>query len=329
MDTPIHNPHDSFVRKVLDDPKVARDLLQHELPQILAQQLNLTTLERINASYVSKSLRQSYSDMVFRVQLADSQRSAYIYTLFEHKSQPDDWCQLQLLKYMVAQWEEYHQKQPNSQLPPVIPIVLYHGQQGWKRRELVALLDLDDPEVMRPYTPKFDYVLWDVAQMDRQKLELNLESRAFLDLLYHIQRHSLVDVLPQITAWLKQATDNRASLLEKVETYLRYAVYCNEFLDEDVIRQSLEASDTMEELMPTLAKKWFDQARQEGHQEGVQQGLHTGQAQLLRNQILIRFGAISTSVEKRIMEATDEDLQRFAANIFDATTAEDVVGLKH
>lgn len=321
MDTPIHNPHDSFVRKVLDDLNVSRDLLQNELPEAVSSQLDFSTLERINASYVSQSLRQTYSDMVFRVRYAGSDRSAYIYTLFEHKSQPDDWCSLQLLKYIVAQWDSHLQKQPQAKLPPIIPIVLYHGQQRWKRRDLVDLLDLDDPTAMRPYTPQFDYVLWDVAQMDRQKVELGLETRAFLDLLYHIQRHSLVDALPQIARYLAQATDARATLLEKIETYLRYAIYCNDYIDEQAIERTLDASHTTEDLMPTLAQKWFDEGRQEGRQEG--------QTLILRNLLLNRFGRLSSEVEKRIMQATDEDLQRFAAKIFDAGSPEEIVGLKH
>lgn len=234
---------------------------------------------------------------------------------------------------MTAQWETYHQQQPEAKLPPIVPIVLYHGQQGWTRPEIVDLLDLDAPKLMRPYTPQFDYVLWDVAQMDRQKLELNLETRAFLDLLYHIQRHSLVEALPRITNYLAQASTSRATLLEKIETYLRYAINCNESINEQVIEQSLEASHTKEDLMPTLAQKWFDEGRQEGVQQGVQQGiqqgLHTGQIQLLRNQILSRFGSIPASVEKRIMSASEDELQRYATNIFDASSAEEVVRLKH
>lgn len=316
------------MRKVLENPAVARDLLQHELPPQLAGQLDLSTLERLPGSYVSKALHQSYSDMVFRVQLINSERSAYIYTLFEHKSRPDDWCSLQLLKYMAAQWENHHRHHPHSKLPPIIPIVLYHGRKGWRRRELVDLLDLDDPSVMSSYTPRFDYVLWDVAQMDRQKLELNLETRAFLDLLYHIQRRSLIEALPKIAACLAQATDIRATLLEKIETYLRYAIYCNDHIDEQVIEDSLDASNTREDLMPTLAQKWFDEGRLQGVQKGLQQGQHSGQVQLLRRLLLTRFGSIPASVDKRIKEATEAELQRFATSIFDATTPEEVVELK-
>lgn len=90
MDAPIHNPHDSFVRRALEDLNVSSNLLQTELPSEIAALLDFSTLERINASYVSKALRQTYSDLVFRVRYQNSNRSVFIYALFEHKSQPDD-----------------------------------------------------------------------------------------------------------------------------------------------------------------------------------------------------------------------------------------------
>ena len=80
MDTSLHNPHDTFVRRVLADINITRNLLQHELPQGVAALLDLSTMERLSNSYVSHKLKSSYSDMVFRVQFKDSDRQAYIYT---------------------------------------------------------------------------------------------------------------------------------------------------------------------------------------------------------------------------------------------------------
>ena len=52
-----------------------------------------------------------------------------IYLLFEHKSQPEHWTALQLLRYVVAGGEQYLKQHRKAQrLPPVYPLVLYHGQ---------------------------------------------------------------------------------------------------------------------------------------------------------------------------------------------------------
>ena len=177
------NPHDAFFRKAMGDIRVTRNLLQHELPEQIASQLDFSSIERLDGTYVSKTLRNTYSDM------------------------------------------------------------------------------------------------------------------------------------------LAQATDERTGILEKIETYLRYAMICREHIDESTIERSLEASNTKEELMPTLAQKWFD----EGAARGKAEGIVGGQSKLLRKQIQLRFGEIPPAVEEKIARATEAELERYAENVLNAGTAKEVV----
>jgi len=156
--------------------------------------------------------------------------------------------------------------------------------------------------------------------MDRGRVEFTLEVRVFLEIMHHINRRSLDQALPQITHMLSQAADEHSSILEKIETYLRYAVDCNEHIDETTIERSLDASNTKEELMPTLAQKWFGEAEA--------RGVIGGQSKLLRKQIQMRFGKIPPEVESRIANATEADLERFAENVLEANSALEVVEFK-
>jgi predicted transposase/invertase (TIGR01784 family) len=339
MSDQINTPHDTIVRKALEDMHVVRNLLQHELPEQIAAQMDFSTTERIDGSYISKSMRSTYRDLVFRVQFKVKDdgkcNHAYIYTLFEHKSYMDDWCSLQLLKYMVAQWEIFHTAHPKEKLPPIIPLVLYHGKRGWHRRGILDLINIEDPAALRPYTPTFDYVLWDVAHMDRERLDFTLGTRAFLEILHHIKRSSLGQAFPRIARMLEMSSDDRHSVLEKIEMYLRYAVSCGDHIDEATIQQSLKDSNITEELMATLAQKWMNEGeargkaigKEEGKAIGKEQGIIGGQSTLLRKLIKLRFGQIPPYVEARLSEANSEQLERFAENVLTATTAEEVVTL--
>jgi len=247
----------------------------------------------------------------------------------------DDWCSLQLLKYMVAQWKVFHTAHPKEKLPPIIPLVLYHGKRGWHRRGILDLINTEDPAALQPYTPTFDYVLWDVSHMDRQREELDFGVRAFLEILYHIKRDSLKQYLPQIAYMLAQSSGERSSILEKIETYLKYAIGCNDHIDEETIEQSLESSNTKEDLMATLAQKWVNEGKAIGEAQGEargkaigkEEGIIGGQSTLLRKQIKLRFGQIPPYVEAQLSEASSEQLERFAENVLTATTAEEVVTL--
>ncbi|MDD2556763.1 MAG: Rpn family recombination-promoting nuclease/putative transposase [Desulfuromonas sp.] len=89
MSNQIHNPHDTFVRKAFEDMQVVRNLLQYELPEQIAAQMDFSTTERIDGSYISKSMRSTYSDIVFRVQFKDQgdgkNNHAYVYTVLVHR----------------------------------------------------------------------------------------------------------------------------------------------------------------------------------------------------------------------------------------------------
>ena len=65
---------------------------------------------------------------------------------------------------------------------------------------------------------------------------------------------------------LHRASHDHQTTLEKIETYLHYAIHCS---DHVTIEISLEASNSMEELMPTLAQKWMNEGGVKGREEGV------------------------------------------------------------
>lgn len=84
--------------------------------------------------------------------------------------------------------------------------------------------------------------------------------------------------------------------------------------------------------MPTLAQKWIERGIERGIEQGIERGVARGevrgQARTLSSLILRRFGSVPPKVSQRISEATSEELTRFTDNIFDAKSAEEVVGLK-
>jgi hypothetical protein len=61
------------------------------------------------------------------VSLHDGQ-IAYVYFLFEHKSYPDRLVALQLLRYLARFWEQ-QVSAGQFPLPPIMPLVVYHGER--------------------------------------------------------------------------------------------------------------------------------------------------------------------------------------------------------
>ncbi len=92
----IASPHDTFFRESFSRREIATDLLRWHLPADLLAEIDLDTLEISKDSYVSSDLRSAYSDLVYRVQHRDGPLGVYL--LFEHKSRPEHWTLLQLLR---------------------------------------------------------------------------------------------------------------------------------------------------------------------------------------------------------------------------------------
>ncbi|MBK5937885.1 Rpn family recombination-promoting nuclease/putative transposase, partial [Halochromatium roseum] len=63
----INNPHDVYFRESFTRREIAQDFLRQHLPAELLEVVDLESLEISKDSYVSKELRASYSDLVYRL----------------------------------------------------------------------------------------------------------------------------------------------------------------------------------------------------------------------------------------------------------------------
>ncbi|WP_209449617.1 DUF4351 domain-containing protein [Ectopseudomonas mendocina] len=80
--------------------------------------------------------------------------------------------------------------------------------------------------------------------------------------------------------------------------------------------------------MARLTERLLEQGKRQGIHQGLQQGIHQGMQQgelaVLSRQLSRRFGPLSPDVEQRLQQASTDELERWADNILDAWTLEDV-----
>ncbi|AGA89810.1 hypothetical protein Thimo_0987 [Thioflavicoccus mobilis 8321] len=155
------------------------------MPQALLAELDLERLTISPDTFVTEALRKVYFDLIYQIPYRDSCLSVYL--LFEHKSQSDHWVLLQLLRYIVASGELYRDQHPKARtLPPIYPLVLYHGETHW--RAPACFHDLIDPlpEALAPYVPQFSYALHDISARSSAELKGEVLSRLVQLALRHI-----------------------------------------------------------------------------------------------------------------------------------------------
>jgi predicted transposase/invertase (TIGR01784 family) len=214
-------PHDEFFKASFGRKDVAVEYLQSMLPTELCQDLDLEQLERVNGSFVSSALQEYFSDVVYQCPLKSTAFKINPCFILEHKSKPESRPHLQLLRYMLDSWTE-QLNQGHKQLTPIVPIVVYHGKQGWRKRKMRAYFGKKLPPSLLPYLPEFDYIFTNVRDLSNlQILELchGLLINAFL-MLKHIWEPEYIMENPQLVFINLNEPNNQQDFIVIMLAYL-------------------------------------------------------------------------------------------------------------
>lgn len=186
--------------------------------------------------------------------------------LFEHKSFSDPLISLQLLRYMARIWEQALKEGKARPLPPIIPLVIYHGRVKWKiGLEFCNLFDL--PEGLENFVPNFQYMLCDLSSYSDEEIKGAVMLKAAMLLLKHIFSEDLKNRFPEILKLLSNLVEKQSGL-EYLETILRYVVSGSDKIKEEDIESAIMEvlREKGGDIMPTVAEQWIEQGMQQGMQ---------------------------------------------------------------
>ena len=186
----INNPHDKYFKQVMGDKETTRDFLTNYLPRDLLEIIDLDSLVIQKDGFIEKELQEHFSDIIYRVKI--NGRDGYLYLLFEHKSSLYKTTALQLLKYIVSFWDQKVNKEKSSTLPPVVPLVLYHGKERWQiKQDLASIIEgIEDlPEPLKRFIPNYEYLFYDFSPYSAEEIRGGVELRIFISIF--INRHMI------------------------------------------------------------------------------------------------------------------------------------------
>ncbi len=151
MPAKISNIHDKFIKQLLSNKELAIEFLQEYLPKELVDVLHFETLEVQDTSYVTDSLKTSYSDLLWRIRMKNRE-SLQLSLLLEHKSSPDQKTAFQLLEYLALAYQKQLREKKKPEL--IVPVLYYHGKQNWNFKTIEAHFNAY-PEYPKKYLPIF------------------------------------------------------------------------------------------------------------------------------------------------------------------------------
>jgi predicted transposase/invertase (TIGR01784 family) len=333
----ISNPHDRFSKEILSQPAAAAVFLANYLPKKVAAALRFARIEVMKGSFVDTDFKEFFSDLLYRVRLK-GRRDAFVYVLIEHKSAPDKWVGFQLLRYMVKIWEPMAEER-RGKLPPIIPLVLYHGRRKWRvARHFAELIDLENAESLRENIPNFAYPLCDLSEYDSDSLRGDLKLRVALLALKNVFNPDQQAKTVELLELGKRLPGHYRDGLEYLLKVLRYySSAAKDLANEDLtaaVRRVIPRQE--DEIMNALTRGWMKEGRQKGLQQGLEEGLEKGLRQgrkegarkgaadfallLLRQ----RLGRVSALARKQILTLSEEDLQSLGIALLEFKNQKDL-----
>jgi predicted transposase/invertase (TIGR01784 family) len=314
------SPHDRLFKFTFRRRENAASALRALLPPALAARADWDSLQVMPGSFVDAALSERHTDLLYQLEIDG--RPALVYLLFEHQSGPDARMPLRILRYMVKIWTAWADDNAGP-LPPVIPCVLYHGDDAWRgptRFEHLFDLEHDVAEVgLRDLVPHFGFLLDDLVVHDDAELHARTLTAMATAALLLLKHGRTADDLPErLVAWTDTlravlAADNG---LRAFEAFSRYILQVNAHVEVDDLVRIVRASLGEEAGRAAMT------AGERLIEEGMRRGVAKGSAGILLKLITLRFGPPPPEVEARVCAASLEQHDRWTEAILTAPTLE-------
>jgi predicted transposase/invertase (TIGR01784 family) len=311
--------HDHSYKLLFSHPEMVRDLLVGFVREEWVSNLDFDTLEKVSGTYVSDDLREREDDLIWRVRFGD--RWLYVYLLLEFQSTVDRFMALRIMTYTGLLYQDLvrtKQLTERGLLPPVLPIVLYNGEQRWHAPVEIQDLVEESPGGLGRYRPRLRYLLLDEGALSAEEMgkARNLVSALF-SLEQSFSEKNVLRVVRNLLEWLDEP--------EQSGLRRAFTVWFNRMVvpggsTEPSFSELSEVKTMLSERWKEWNRKWMEQ----GIEQGIEQGRRRGQAELLLRQLELKFGALSERVRHEVEDGTDEQLICWSERILTVSAIEDI-----
>ena len=276
---PAH--YDALFRRLFENPKVSADFARHYLPAQYQGKIDVESADIDRDTYIDEALRRNYTDLLYRFDKKEGRGQLYLYLLYDHKSSPDKWVSIQLLRYIMLIYAgELKKESPPEILPEVFPVVFYHGPEEWKHSLQSA--DYIDA-ISKNHVPHFKPLLFDLNRIDDKRLLGSVQTVVGLLSLKYIKHRFTESLVAFLLQELHRLPRESSFLHEFYMTLLKFKA-------EEELQTFLQLAREMnyrdmEEDMKSYGQKLKEEGRVKGLEEGRVEGLQDGRIEALQDSL--------------------------------------------
>ncbi|ALG67928.1 Rpn family recombination-promoting nuclease/putative transposase [Beggiatoa leptomitoformis] len=312
------NLHDTSYKLLFSYPEMVKDLLTGFVHEKWVENVDFNTLEPYKTDFISEKFHSRNDDLIWRVRYQENW--LYIYIILEFQSSIDDFMAIRLWVYIGLLYQHLIKTEKlnrHDKLPPVLPLVLYNGNQRWNAPISLDSLIHPAPEGLAQYRPQLHYLLIDeLAYQDAELSPLkNLVAALFR--MENSRNHEqadtiIVEVIKALADWLD--SPEQAGLKRAFVAWLKQI-----YLPRHLPNTPMPVINELEEVRIMLEERvqqWYAEGMQIGVQQGLQQGeyfgLQRGRQEEKQRDILmileIRFGELPLSLVEQVKSMTEMNL---------------------
>jgi predicted transposase/invertase (TIGR01784 family) len=273
--------HDSGYKHLFSFPTMVEDLLRGFVREQWVDELDFGTLERKNGSYISDDLKEREDDIIWRAKWKNADHWMYVYFLIEFQTEHDKFMSVRVLNYLSLLYQDLIKtgEVRGRFLPPVLPMVVYRGEQKWTSPVDVRDVIQRPPPGLSRYLPSLKYLLLEEVRMNEAELESMCSLTAEI---FRIEKSkTLRAAIPPFLSFLKWTTKAGAqqdSLKRAMKVWFIQAQKPAKIIDTNDSINEME----LEEIEPMLSErieKWSKELVDKGRVEGEAKGKAEGKAE--------------------------------------------------
>jgi len=311
--------HDLLFRSTFTDLRHARPLLRRLLPEAIAATCDWDSLRVLPGSFVDSDLREYHTDILFGIECQGT--TLLLHLLLEHKAYADRYTALQVLRYVVRIHEGHLQQgAQDAALPPVLPIVLYHGRAAWRAPvdtlQLFRLEGLSPAarQALMPFQANLRFLLVELAKDAEEpgvgdgssEVSLTPIGALTLLLLQHVRQAGEQGVEGLVRRWLPLWQSAWRDAIERLAllSLLNYMVSQLATSPDQIFVAVAMIHEDAIPMAKTIKEQWMAE----------------GKAEVLLRQMRRRFGELPPEAMERIQRAGVDQLEHWLDRILDART---------
>lgn len=259
------NAHDKRYKKLFSHPLIVEELLRYFVDEEFVEELDFTTLERQDKSFVNDEHRECESDLIWKISFKGSE--VYIYLLFEFQSTVDKYMAVRFGSYIFEFYKWLSTRKDIGLLPAVFPILIYNGDGKWRAKDNIKDLVIKDA-IPERYIPNFYY--YKIIENEIPK-EILLKIHNAISMVFYIETSSAEEIKEELQSLFELLKGEHPELIKLFSSWFNNLLETSGY-DIAGMRSGIEKLENLEEvrtMFTTALKKHEEKYEQKGIQKGM------------------------------------------------------------